>query len=245
MKKTVLITGASGDLGGSLAIEFAKKDYNVIIHYFTNKNRALELEEKLKETYNTNTLVVNGNLSSEEDVVNIFKEITKKFKKVDVLVNNAAVANDTVFFDKKEEDFIKVYKTNLIGPYLTSKYVSPMMLEEKQGVIINISSTNAENTYYSYSADYDASKAALNSLSKNLAVQLSPYVRVVTVAPGWINTQMNKELDKDYIEEEQEKILLKRFAEPTEIAKVVTFLASDDACYINNTIITVDGGMNG
>lgn len=245
MRKTALITGASGDLGGNLALEFAKNDYNVIIHYFTKEQKAKEIEEKIKELYQVETLIVKCNISNEEEIKKMFEKITNKFKTIDVLVNNAAIANDTIFFDKQEEDFIKVYKTNLIGPYLASKYTSSIMLEQKQGVIINISSTNAENTYYPYSADYDASKAALNSLSKNLAVELAPYIRVVTVAPGWINTQMNKELDKKYIEEEQEKILLKRFAEPIEIAKVVTFLASDDAKYINNTIITVDGGMNG
>jgi 3-oxoacyl-[acyl-carrier protein] reductase len=92
------------------------------------------------------------------------------------------------------------------------------------------------------SLDYDASKAGVISLTKNLAVQYAPYVRVNTIAPGWVNTEMNKELDDEFINNENKKILLNRFGEPEEIAKVILFLASDDASYINGTVIRVDGG---
>ena len=115
-------------------------------------------------------------------------------------------------------------------------------MEERDGAIINVSSTNAIDSYYPYSMDYDASKAGVISLTMNFAVELSPYIRVNAVAPGWVNTDMNKEIDINYKKDLEEKILLNRFAEPTEVAKVIYFLASDDASYINGEVIKIDGG---
>lgn len=115
-------------------------------------------------------------------------------------------------------------------------------LIEKYWLHINISSTNGINTYYPSSVDYDASKSGLISLTYDSAVQYSPYVRVNCIAPGWVNTEMNKELEEDFIKGETEKILVKRFGEPEEIANVVVFLASDEASFINSAVIKVDGG---
>ena len=123
-----------------------------------------------------------------------------------------------------------------------SKYIGELMYENKNGSIINISSTNAIDTYYPMSLDYDASKAGVISLTKNLAVQYAPYVRVNTVAPGWTMTEMNVNLDEEFINNENKKILLNRFAKPEEIANVIMFLASDKASYINSAVIRVDGG---
>ncbi len=117
------------------------------------------------------------------------------------------------------------------------------MMKNKSGKIINVSSTNGINTFFPSSIDYDASKAAIINLTYNLAIQFAPYINVNAVAPGWVNTEMNKELTKELIEEETEKIYKRRFAEPEEIAKVICFLASEGAEYINGTVIKVDGGM--
>ena len=114
------------------------------------------------------------------------------------------------------------------------------MLNQKSGRIVNISSTNGIDSYYPYSMDYDASKAALISLTHNFAIEYAPYIQVNCIAPGWVNTEMNKELDKEYINEESKHILLKRFAEPEEIAESIYFAAT--APYLNDTIIKVDGG---
>ena len=116
------------------------------------------------------------------------------------------------------------------------------MVKQKSGAIINISSTNGIDTYYPSSVDYDASKSGLISLTYDSAVEFAPYVRVNCIAPGWVNTEMNKELDEEFVKEETERILVKRFGEPEEIAKVVYFLASDDASFINSSVIKVDGG---
>ena len=240
-RKTVLITGASRGLGAAIARVFAKNNHNIILNYNNSETKALNLTEELKQ-YIVEVLPIKADMTNEEEIKNMVNISLEQFKKIDVLVNNAGIAIDTTFEDKTKENFIKTLDTNLIGPFLISKYVGESMLKEKQGCIINISSTNGLETYYEYSLDYDASKAGLISLTHNLALHYAPYIRVNCIAPGWVNTEMNKNLDKDYIKEEESKILLNRFAEPEEIAKVVYFLSTEDAKYINNETIRVDGG---
>lgn len=240
--KTVLVTGASRGLGRSIALKFAENNHNIVINYNNSKDEAQELEKYIKNNYKVEVLVIKADVSNEIEVKNMFNEIINKFNHIDIVVNNAGIAIDTIFEDKTIDNFHKILDTNLIGTFLVSKYASKYMLEKKEGNIINISSTNGIDTYYPYSMDYDASKAGVISLTKNLSKELSPYIRVNCVCPGWINTDMNKELDKDYIEEETNKINLKRFAEPMEIANVVYFLARDEASYVNGSILIVDGG---
>ena len=240
-KKTVLITGASRGLGASIARVFAKHHHNIIINYKNSEEEALKLAEELKQ-YNIEVLPIKANITKEEEIKNMVQKSINKFKKIDVLINNAGIAIDTTYEDKTKENFMEILDTNLIGPFLVSKYVGEHMLKEEQGNIINISSTNGIDTYYEYSLDYDASKAGLISLTHNLATHYAPYINVNAVAPGWINTEMNKELDEAYIKEEESKILLNRFADPVEIANVVYFLSTEEAKYINNEVIRVDGG---
>lgn len=241
-KKVVLVTGSSRGIGASTIVEFAKKGYNVVINYFNSEEEALALKKKVEEEYNTKALTIKADISIEEDVKRMVETAINEFGKIDVLVNNAGIAIDTLFMDKTVENFRKTVDINLIGTFLVSKYVGKYMLERKSGSIINVSSTNGIDTVYPMSLDYDASKAGVISLTHNLAIEYSPYIRVNTVAPGWVMTDMNKELDDDFIKEECESILVGRFAEPSEIAKVIVFLASDEASYINNSIIRVDGG---
>ena len=188
-------------------------------------------------------MIIKASIDNEEEVKSMIHEIIDRFGKLDILVNNAGIAIDTLFEDKTKENFKKILDVNLIGTFLVSKYAGDVMLKNNYGKIINVSSTNAIDTYYPMSLDYDASKSAIISLTHNLAVQYAPTINVNAVAPGWVNTDMNQNLDKDFIEKENNKILLKRFAEPSEIAKVITFLASDDASYINNEVIRIDGGF--
>ena len=244
MKKTVLITGGSRGIGKETSIEFAKKGYNVVINYVSDEKSALSLKEELEEKYDSDVMLCKCDVSNEENVKDMVSDIINYYGRIDVLINNAAIALDCVFEDKKISDFKKVLDVNLIGPFTLSREVGKNMLEHKSGVIVNVSSTNAIDTYYEYGLDYDASKAALISLTHNLSKYLAPYVRVNAVAPGWVNTDMNKNLDQDYIKEEEKNIYLKRFAEAKEIAKVIYFLASDDASYITNEVIRVDGGYN-
>ena len=244
MNKTVLITGASRGIGRATAIEFAKKGYNVVINYVSDDSAAQNLKSLLTKNYNVNVMICKCDVSKEDKVKEMVKNIIDYFGKIDVLVNNAGIAIDTMFEDKNVENFRKILDVNLIGSFIVSKEVGKYMLKQKSGSIVNVSSTNGIDTYYEYSLDYDASKAALISLTHNLSEYYSPYVRVNAVAPGWVNTEMNKELDEDYIAKECDNIYLKRFAEPEEIAKAIYFLASDDASYINNEVLRVDGGAS-
>jgi len=241
-KKTVLITGSSSGLGSSIAEIFASNNHNIIITYLTHEEEAINLKNKLEKQYNIKCSTYKCDLSKEEDINNLYKEVIKDFNNIDILVNNAGIAIDTTFEDKTKDNFMKILEVNLVGVFLLTRLFADKMIENKNGKIINISSTNGINTYYEYSLDYDASKAALINLTHNLANHYSPYINVNCVCPGWINTPMNKELDEEYIENECKKILLGRFAEPNEISELVYFLSTDKANYINDSIIRIDGG---
>ena len=239
--KVVLVTGSSHGIGKATIIEFAKKGCNVIINYNQSKKEALALKKQIESLYPIKVLAIKADISNEE-VINMINKIISTFGRIDILVNNPGIAIDTTFEDKTKENFQKILDVNLIGTFLVSKYASIYMIKQKHGKIINVSSTNGIDTYYPYSLDYDASKAGLISLTHNLSKQLAPYVNVNCVCPGWVNTPMNNDLDSEYIKEEIAKINLRRFARPEEIAKVILFLASEDASYVNNAIIRVDGG---
>ena len=245
MKKTVIITGGSRGIGKAISTRFAKEGYNVVINYIKNDEAANRLKEELEKKYEADVLLVKGDVSNDDDVKHLISETINKYKTINVLVNNAGIAIDKPFLDKTSEDFKKTLNTNLVGPFLTSKYAYNYLINAEDASIINISSTNGIDTLYPESIDYDASKSGLISLTKNLSTVFSPLVRVNAVAPGWVKTDMNSELDKDFMEEEEDKILLQRFAEPEEIANVVYFLSSKEASYINGEVIVVDGGSNG
>ena len=242
MNKNVLVTGGTRGIGEAISREFAKKGYNLIINYVNSNEKAQNLKQELEKEYSIKVLPIQADISNEIAIKNIVDTAIKEFGKIDVLVNNAGIVIDREFEDRTVEDWKKTLDINLIAPFVLTKLVGKEMMKQKSGAIINISSTNGINTYYPTSVDYDASKSGLISLTYDSAVQFAPYVRVNCVAPGWVNTEMNKELPEDFVKEETERILVKRFAEPKEIAKVVTFLASEDASFVNSTVIKVDGG---
>ena len=240
--KTVLVTGSSSGLGESIASKYAENGYNVVINYNNNSKKANEVKARLERDYNIKCLCIKCDVSSDQEVLNLYNEIKKEFGYLDVLVNNAGITNDSEFESKTKNDFIRLYEINTYGVYLLSKIFGKDMYERKEGSIINISSSNAIDSYYEFSADYDASKAAVVNLTHNIANHFAPYDRVNCVCPGWINTPMNKDLDIDFKNEEINKTLLHRFAEPKEIANLVYFLSSDEASYINDSVIKIDGG---
>ena len=240
-KKVALITGASRGIGAAIAKKMASLNYNIILNYVESFDKASILKEELEKNYSIQVLLAKADISNEQEIKKMVDASIEKFGHIDCLVNNAGIAIDSLVEDKTVADFRRILDVNLIGTFLVSREVAKYMVKEKKGCIINISSTNGIDTMYPYSLDYDASKAGVISLTKNLAKEYAPFIRVNTIAPGWVNTEMNKELDVDYIKEE--KILLNRFGEPEEIANVVAFLASDEASYVNGSIIRVDGGL--
>lgn len=241
-RKVVLITGSSRGIGRSTAIKYAKNNYNVVINYNNSYDKARELGDYLVSTYGIEVMLVKADVSNEVEVKDMVDKVISKFGIIDVLVNNASIAIDSDFISKDSNSFNEILNTNLVGTFLVSKEVSKYMKDNKSGIIINVSSTNGIDSMYVESLEYDASKAGVISLTHNLAEYLKPYVRVNCVCPGWVNTDMNKDLDSSYIEQENKRIMLNRFAEPEEIANVIYFLATDEASYINNSIIKVDGG---
>lgn len=241
--KVALITGASRGIGRAIAIEFASRGYDVVINYVKSKSLAEDLANELQKKYRVQALPFKADISREEEVNKLIDFTLKNFKKIDVLVNNAGIAMDMELSDRTIGHFEKTFKTNVFGLFYLTKLVGDHMVENKDGKIINISSNNSINCFYPTSIDYDASKSAVNSLTKNFAIAFSPYVNVNAVAPGWVQTDMNKDLTPDIMELEKERILKKRIGKPEDVAKLVAFLASEDADYINGEIITIDGGM--
>lgn len=236
MNNVVLVTGSSKGIGKASVLKYAKEGYDVVINYNSSYEEANEVERLAKE-YNVNTLVVKCDISKEDEVIEMINTIKDKFGKLDVLVNNAGIAIDTTFEDKTVDNFRRTLDVNLIGTFLVSKYASKIM---DKGVIINISSTNGIDTTYPESLDYDASKAGVISLTHNLATEFAPNIRVNAICPGWVNTEMNKELDSEFVKEETAKIKLGRFADPEEIADAIYNISISS--YINDSIIRVDGG---
>ena len=241
--RVVLVTGGTRGTGEAIVRDFASKGYDVIINFLNSLGKAENLKLELEGRCNVNIYPIKADLSKEEDIEFLVNESYRLAGRIDVLVNNAAIVYDKDFYERTSNDWKETLDVNLIAPFLLSKYIGKKMFEEKSGSIINISSTNGMYGYTPQSIDYDASKAGLINLTYDLAMQFAPYVRVNCVAPGWINTEMNKNLPEEYIKQESERILLKRFADPMEIAKIVSFLASDDSSYINGTIIKANGGM--
>ena len=246
MNKVVLVTGGAQGIGKAIILELAKNHYDVVINYLTSNKAAALLEEEIKKNYDVRVMTIQADVSKEEEVDAMISLIEKKWGGVDILVNNAAVDLSNLFHLKTADEFRKTVDVNVVGAFNCSKRVYRHMLDQEYGRIINISSTNGINTYYPMCIDYDASKAALISLTHNLAFEYGPYINVNAIAPGFIGTDNELDgYDEEFLKEEQEKIMVNRYGKPEEVAYLVKFLISDEANFINNTIIRIDGGQKG
>ena len=221
----VLVTGGARGLGLAISLYYLKMGHSVVVNY----NNSDEMALKLKSEYGDRVSIVKADVSNEDDVKRMFDALGK----LDVVVNNAGIAKDSDPMEKSAEEFLEVIKVNLLGTFLVSKYA---VNHVDKGCIVNISSTNALDTYYPESMDYDASKAGVISLTHNFSLYLKDRdIRVNVVCPDWIDTDMNLEMDEEY------KKSLGVFLKPEEVAKVVYDVSVDKS--VNDVVIRV--GDNG
>jgi 3-oxoacyl-[acyl-carrier protein] reductase len=236
--KTVVITGSARGIGRRIAERFAAQGANVVI---SDIDQAAV--EKVAAEIGGPTIGVQANVTSAEAVDNLLAKTQEKFGRVDIVVNNAGVTRDTLMIRMDEKDWDMVLDINLKGAFLVSKAAAKIMMKQRSGRIVNISSVvgltgNAGQTNYS------ASKAGLIGLTKSAARELAGRgITVNAVAPGFIETDMTKELPEAAKEEFSKKIALGRLGKPEDIASAILFFASDDASYITGQVLAVDGGM--
>ena len=246
MNKVVLVTGGARGIGRAIVIELAKDGYDIVINYLTSQKEALKLAEEIKATYGVRCLTYKCDVSNEEEVDLMISDVEKKWGGVDILINNAAIDLSNLFHLKTSAEFKRTLDVNVVGAFILAKRVYHHMLEKEYGRIINISSTNGINTYYPMCIDYAASKAALISLTHNLAAEFAPFIHVNCIAPGFIGTEKELEgYDEEFLKSEVEKIMVKRYGDPKDVAYLVSFLLSPKADFINNTVIRIDGGQMG
>lgn len=250
-EKVVLITGASRGIGRATAIKYAQEGYNVVLDYIDNERdvfhapnidneRDIKALKKLIETkYKVKALAIKADVSCEAEVNEMFKQIKKQFGKMDCLVNNAGIVYDREFKDITIAEFERVLKVNVMGAFIVARAATKIM---KHGAIVNVSSTNGTKTISPECLDYNISKIGLQSLTRDLAFQLKPNIRVNAIAIGWADTSFNSGLADDYKKEEENKIWLGNFAKPEQIADTIFYLNSPQASYINGEIVNIDGG---
>ena len=237
-----VVTGATKGIGRAIAVKLASLGADIVINYRSSLEEAERLKEEI-ENLGVKTLLVKADVSIAEEAENLINEAKKCFGKVDILVNNAGIVKDNLILRMKMEDFSKVVDVNLKGTFNCLKYVSPIMLRQKKGKIINISSV-VGIVGTAGQVNYAASKAGVIGMTKSLAKELgSRGIQVNAVAPGYINTAMTQGLNEKVKDEMLKVIPLKKFGEPEDVAKVVGFLASEDADYVTGQVIHVDGGM--
>ncbi len=236
--KTALITGSARGIGFAIAQRFSKAGAAVVLCDVDEAGvtqAAASLPGKV--------IGVKTNVTSADDIAHLFETALKEFQHVDVVVNNAGITRDTLMIRMDEKDWDLVLDINLKGAFLVTKAASRIMMKQRSGRIVNISSV-VGLTGNAGQANYSASKAGLVGLTKSAAKELaSRGVTVNAVAPGFIETEMTKSLPEAAREEFLKKVLISRAGTPDDIASAVLFLASDEASYITGQVLTVDGGL--
>ena len=239
--KTVIVTGGSRGIGAAIVKELALKKYNVVLNYNKSEKEAEKIKEELKEN-DINIEIFKADVSDKKQAKELIEFTLNKFKNIDVLINNAGIDQIKPFMEITENDWNTMFKINLNSVFNCTQEALKNMIHNKKGCIINISSIWGI-TGASCEVHYSASKAAIDGMTKALAKELGPSnIRVNSIAPGLVNTEMNKELSKEDLAELKKEIPLGRIAQPEEIAKSVERLIEDE--YVSGQIISVNGGWN-
>lgn len=239
--KIILVTGASRGIGREIAYTLAKEGHTVIANY----NKSTEMAESLKSlaiNENLNIDIYKADVSNRNEVKDMINYILTKYKKIDVLVNNAGIDQEKLFQDITDEDWEQIIKVNLYSVFCVTQEVVPNMIHNKNGCIINISSIYGINGGACATA-YSATKAGINGITKSLAKELGPSnIRVNSIAPGYIDTDMNKHFSNEIVNDIKEEIPLNKIGTPNAIAKCVKWLIEDD--FTTGQIISIDGGWS-
>lgn len=240
--KVAVVTGGSRGIGREIVLTLAAAGANVVINYVENKELAEMVADEVK-VMGREALVVKADVSNSEDVENLVSAVIERFGRIDILINNAGITRDNLLIRMKEDDWDKVIDTNLKSVFLTSKAISKIMIKQRAGKIVNISSVVA-TLGNAGQANYVAAKAGVIGLTKTLARELaSRNINVNAVAPGFIQTDMTAKMSDELKEKLLEQIPLAKLGEPKDIANIVKFLVSDESSYMTGQLIHVDGGM--
>lgn len=242
MNKVAVITGAARGIGKAIALKFASQGYHVVINYRGSEEKANAVKEQCI-ALGVEALTYQGDVSHYQEMEDMMKAVMEKFGRIDVLVNNSGITKDQLLLKMDSVSFMDVIDVNLKGTFNTIKAVSRIMMKQKSGVIINMSSVIGE-IGNAGQANYAASKAGVLGLTKSIAKEFAPrHIRVNAIAPGFIATDMTDVLNEQTKENILQAIPLKSLGEAEDVANVAYFLASDDAKYITGQVINVDGGM--
>lgn len=240
--KVILVTGSSEGIGRTAALEFARYGANIIINYKHKEDLATKAAREA-ESFGVDVLCVKADVSQCEEVESLFAKITNKFGRLDILVNNAGVNLDKTVLKMPIEIWDEVIRNNLRSVFNCCKSALPIMINQGHGRIINISSVIGLTGNFGQ-ANYSASKAGIIGFTKSLALEAAKFnIAVNAVAPGFVNVGMTRTIPSERLKAIIDRIPMKRFAEPIEIANVILFLASDAASFITGQVINVNGGF--
>ncbi len=240
--RVAIVTGASRGIGHAIARAFAMEGAKVVVNYNSSEENASRLVEEIRKE-GGDAITVRADVSKPADVKRLVKKTMEKYGRVDILVNNAGVLFQKTFLDADEEVWDRTLDINLKGAYLCAKEVAPIMLKQRKGNIINISSNSG--IYHPSALDlieYVASKAGMNGLTRALALKLGPDIRVNAVCPGWIKTEMTASSDPAFEKAILAETPMKRYGTAEDVANATLYLASDDSNFVTGELLMVTGG---